>query len=57
MAHQTQGGRSQRSVFLDDDLWLQLRKQALDEGRTAADLVNELLREALAAREEQKAQK
>ena len=51
MAHQTQGGRSQRSVFLDDDLWLQLRKQALDEGRTAADLVNELLREALAARE------
>ena len=57
MAHQTQGGRSQRSVFLDDDLWLQLRKQALDEGRTAADLVNELLREALAAREEQKGQK
>ncbi len=57
MAHQTQGGRSQRSVFLDDDLWLRLRKQALDEGRTAADLVNELLREALAAREEQKGQK
>lgn len=57
MAHQTQGGRSQRSVFLDDDLWLRLRKQALDEGRTAADLVNELLREALAAREKQKAQK
>ena len=42
------------TVYLDADLRIRLRKQAIDEGTTASRLVERLVREALAAREQAK---
>lgn len=40
------------SIYVDSDLWEVVRREAFERQCSQADVVNELLREALAAREQ-----
>ena len=48
----TKTGRTQRAVFVADDLWEALRRRGFEERRSAADLLNERLRAEMERRGE-----
>ena len=51
MAQQTKAGRTQRGAFIDNEKWEAMRREAFERNCSVSDVLNELLAEALAARE------